>query len=355
MRQAGEALLKGRRADRGILTRAFVAAVVLLAALIGLDESTLGVHRPSLGSLAFVRDGDVWIASGSGARAHKVIEDVSHPAWSPDGTKLAFVRQGEIWVYDFVTNRRRGLTYTGKRASNPGWLDRSTVAYSLRLDFELLPGEVSAQFFGREAERPSREVEVRAMWAVDIDSGRARELLGPISSGLVGDFHSPAVHPETKKLTFVFNGDVWIADSTREPIAARRAAACAELAIAGEDAGPVAGAGRASWTPGGVWVVFDVVDYREQETGELWAVNSFTGDQVQITQRTEHDLPPARYPSVSPTGGQIAYQEGNDIWLCGMDGSDSRRFLTNASQPAWSPRAAPLPRRPDGLLLPLGR
>jgi Tol biopolymer transport system component len=340
---------------RSFLIRSAIAALVLGATILGLDEGTFGVSRPSLGVLAFVRGGDVWATSGSGYQVKRLVDDASAPAWSPDGKKLAFARGGEMWLFDLTANIARQLTSTGKRASDPAWLDSATVAYSLELEYELAPTDATAMLLRAASADARRKISVLSLWAVDTYSGRSRELLGPATGGQIGNFSSPAVNPQTRKLAFAIDGDVWIADSTQEPIKARRAAASAELAIDEEGTHLVAGARRISWTPDGVWAVFDVVDFDPGETGELRAVNSLTGETIQITHRAELGLPPARSPSVSPAGGLIAYEEGNDIWLCGLDGSDCRRFLVDASQPTWSPRAAALPLRPDGLLLPLGR
>jgi hypothetical protein len=338
-----------------VLARAAVASFVIISAFIGLDEQTLGVNRPEIGTIAFVRDGDVWIATGSGTHQERLIADASEPAWSPAGNKLAFVRRGEIWSFSLQTRSERQLTSTGGRASDPGWLDSANVVYSLQLEFVLCPTDEVAPLVRLNRGSKNRRETLRAIWTVDTDSERMHELIGPMSNGLIGDYSAPAVHPATGKLAFVLDGDIWAGEFGPRGLEARRLAACADLAMGSHRAGPVVGSRRAVWTPGGVWVVFDLVDLESGRRGELWAVDSVTGKRVQITHRAQFDLPPAAAPSVSPQGNLIAYEAGGDVWLCGMDGSDSRRFIENGSQPAWSPRPGRPAALPPGFLLPRGR
>jgi len=76
---------------------AFVAAILLLMALLGLSLALLGSRPAETGRLAFVRNGDIWVANldGTGARllvAENPTDQTSGCAgvqWSPDGSRLA--------------------------------------------------------------------------------------------------------------------------------------------------------------------------------------------------------------------------------------------------------------------------
>ena len=70
--------------------------------------------------LAYVRDGEIWVAEADGSRTTLVVAkpgDGSDPSWSPDGSRLAFRsrRRGwsQVWVIDAPVPRR------GRPANDP--------------------------------------------------------------------------------------------------------------------------------------------------------------------------------------------------------------------------------------------
>lgn len=90
----------GRRAFVLVLAALALIAVIVVGALIG----ALLNHPGPAERLAFVRDGDLYVASGDGSGAVLLLHDdgtkFSDPSWSPDGTRLAVDTTGGAYLVD---------------------------------------------------------------------------------------------------------------------------------------------------------------------------------------------------------------------------------------------------------------
>ena len=91
----GAALGLATREGRRLM--ALAAAALLLAALLGLALALVGSRHAETGRLAFVRNGDIWVANLDGTAAKRIVaHDPAKPGsgcagarLSPDGTRLA--------------------------------------------------------------------------------------------------------------------------------------------------------------------------------------------------------------------------------------------------------------------------
>lgn len=89
-------------------------------------------------TLVFVAEDDVWAVSVSGGTARRLTANkgkVSHPSFSPDGTRLAYVGSEEgasdIYVIDSSGGPSRRVTFQGSRITWVGWKsDGETIRYS---------------------------------------------------------------------------------------------------------------------------------------------------------------------------------------------------------------------------------
>lgn len=62
---------------------------------------------PAGDSIAFVRDGDLWIYDMTRKKEWRVTHDATQPSFSPDGKKITFERNKRIFTIDLVTKAER--------------------------------------------------------------------------------------------------------------------------------------------------------------------------------------------------------------------------------------------------------
>ena len=65
---------------------------------------------PDGNRIAFVDDGDIYVARADGTNARRVARDAEWPAWFPDGERIAFDRGGDIWSLALASGDERRLT-----------------------------------------------------------------------------------------------------------------------------------------------------------------------------------------------------------------------------------------------------
>jgi dipeptidyl aminopeptidase/acylaminoacyl peptidase len=127
------------------------------------------------GALAYVRDGQIWIASLSGEKpVQLIVRGQNHSEeWSPDGTHLTFVSTRSdhsfIGVYDTTAKTMQFLSPSVDTDSDPVWsLDGKRIAFVRR------PAEVrdapNGYFLQPDKPHPW------AIWMAEVPSGSAREI-----------------------------------------------------------------------------------------------------------------------------------------------------------------------------------
>jgi len=96
--------------------------------LIGRDGSELGLVTPdgggdadwaASGAIAYVNDGDIWIARLGRPARRLTVRGGASPSWAPDARRLAFVRDGNIWSVRPDGRGLRQITQRGGR--DPAW------------------------------------------------------------------------------------------------------------------------------------------------------------------------------------------------------------------------------------------
>src|SRR5438552_13377315 len=85
------------------VAKAAIAASVALATLAVLSAYPLhhGAKNgavPRTSKVAFIRNGDIWIANSDGTGQRRIVRDGYSPCWSPDRQRIAFTRASNVWI-----------------------------------------------------------------------------------------------------------------------------------------------------------------------------------------------------------------------------------------------------------------
>jgi Tol biopolymer transport system component len=94
----------------------------LTAVCFALAGLAIGASAP--GSVAFIRDGDVWVQdlTRGGPSARLTNDGRNHsPRWSPTGDWLAFLKEGQAWVIRPDGSAAAFLADTGEWSSTLEW------------------------------------------------------------------------------------------------------------------------------------------------------------------------------------------------------------------------------------------
>ncbi len=115
----------------------------------GKTNDTHPTWSPDGKSIAFVRDGDIYVMGSDGSSPRRISDinaQESDPAWSPDGEWIAYVRRTpgtpvqNLWLMHPDGSARHALTTQTGRTFTPAWSPDSTrIVFSMNRDelFEL--------------------------------------------------------------------------------------------------------------------------------------------------------------------------------------------------------------------------
>lgn len=156
--------------------------------------------------LAYVRDGELWVADADGARARRLTEGGadSQPGWSSDGQRIVFIRgsgpRAEIYVIRADGSELHRLTDDALEQTTPRWSPRGgLIAYvqarDANADGRAETGEGYEIWLTSEDGRSSRRVAVGFDPAWSPDGGRLAYITGGSSRGEGGAAKTPpALH-----------------------------------------------------------------------------------------------------------------------------------------------------------------
>jgi hypothetical protein len=304
-----------------------IAAALLLAAVLALALAFPGSHPPGpldAQRIAFIRNGDIWVANtdGSAARlvaAHRAAGAVPGSClgvlWSPDGSRLATPLEADLQG----PPRTRTIALLSDAGAAVGTIDVESVQIAMAWSpdgshltvFAPLAKGAGLQVFGREG-RLEREL-----------------TLPPQARPIAGEIPVPWVKwsPDGRSIAISewdpagsVSGHTWM------------------VAADGTDTREVLGPGGGSvssiaWSPDGTRLASAIGN---QESGELWVA----GVDGSSAQRIASMFGPiVEVSGWSPDGTWIAFADSSAIDVVRADGSgDPFRFGASSFGARWSDR-----------------
>jgi len=240
--------------------------------------------------------GGVWLATPAS-------EDITQPAWSPDGNSLAFTsrqQNQDLYVINANGSGLLNLTNTGFTTgeANPSWSATGKIAYE------------QTNSSGGNAQ----------IWVINPDgTGKAQ------FSGITQPFpNAPAWSPDGSKLAFVSGTEIWVinANGTNEQRVTNNSTT---------DTDP-------AWSPDGTKIVF-------KKGNDIAIINADGTNETIVTDGSA--------PAWSPDGTKIAFSRsgtGNGVFTMDVNGTNQVRIATNTTNfplccdtiyenPAWQPFA----------------
>lgn len=255
--------------------------------------------------IAFFDWGAMYVINSDGTGYQRVVADevgtpfsVTHPAWSPDGSKIAYAatRSGnwDIYVVNADGSNVTRLTTDPAIDDSPDWSpDGKQIVFS-----------------------STRGDGWRDIYVMDVDGTNVKRLTRDPPS----DFH-PAWSPDGRKIAFVSDrfggGDHEICSMNADGSGITR------LTFDPESNG------LPRWSPDGSLIAYDRIE--PQGTGAVYVMAANGAGEKRLTNG-------GGAPAWSPDGKFIVYSDGS-LYVIHADGTGKRQLsAVPAYEPAWSPR-----------------
>jgi Tol biopolymer transport system component/C-terminal processing protease CtpA/Prc len=279
-----------------------------------------GARHPALSPdgkrLAFVYRGDIWISNSTGGRAIPVTSHVAldaYPVFSPDGNWIAFGSrrhgQWDVFVIPSLGGTARQLTWHSGHELPFGWnSDSSRICFTARRD---------GMRYG--------------LYTVDVSTFRTGLLCEDYAT-----MRYPRWSPDGKSMVYGRYGMPWY----RGRYTGSAAAEIWMLNLATKERKKIRGNGHqhlfTQFLPDGRLLTVTTGEVtpsapklneklgkftdNDKRTPNLWTVDA-KGKATQLTHFTGDSV---RYPSVSTSTGDVAFEYGHQIWLLKKGQTDAR-------------------------------
>jgi Tol biopolymer transport system component len=286
-----------------------------------------GKKSAMTGSIAFVRDGDIWTIEPDGSRARQLTSGGSYdsaPAWAPDRKTIAFVRQPGFWegVPGIYT-----IPSSGGPATALQYMDPADPDSTRRMITDLAYSPDGLKLAFAEWEAHGYVDQLIRVNVVDLRMNATQVL---VERSFVTDrAWSLSWSPDGTTLLVAQTGQSYEDGPTwLLRLADRRST----------DIG-IAEAGGADWSPDGQTIVISTRSYGDSSI--LIARPNGSVIRTLVTRSGQNGSPtPAVYGArYSSDGGRVVYSLESDfdpraLWVVGADGTGQHR-LTEGYEPAW--------------------
>lgn len=323
-------------------TKPTVRTLLICLFTLGILMPLLGSDANAQGTIAFVRNGDVWLMNpdGSNQRPHVAnIQNASgHMSWEPNGNRIAFGRRGSVQlrypdggggqhaVYDLfyayldsTNNFWEGFTET-LGAQQPCWSsDGSKIAFTYDVN------AVKANATWPDYQIGIYDVPNRKITTLDLPDAEK-----PLRA------MAPSFNPDGSKVVCVlaeFEG------SNMKPIGlvklntSKVTKSAAQLL---EEAKAFPNATAPSWSPDGKWIAFISNDLTNQG---LFLVSADLSGKKKTIWEPQGSITLYSAPSWSPDSKKLVFGTSNRaIYTINVDGTEATLISGPGSDeyPAWS-------------------
>ena len=268
-------------------------------------------HISNNGQIAFSYHGDIWIANTDGTDARRLTAHVARdtfPRFSPDGQWIAFNsdRMGntDIWVVPTVGGTPKQLTHHSTTDSIQYWTPdgQGIIATTSR---GAAPWGSPLHIVPLDGGLPQ---------PLEMDRGAA----GMISQdGKQIAFNRGGFRYWRKHYRGNNNTDIWIQDLETKKIRPLTDTNTKEFREHTQDAHPMWGA------DGQIYFMSE-----RDDTFNIWKISPDGG---QPTQVTSHQSDGVQYPSISPDGKTIIYENEFELWKLAVDGGEPEKISIDLS------------------------
>jgi Tol biopolymer transport system component len=328
-------------------------------------SSSLGLAQPTAiaptditktWKLAFVREGNIWVANGDGSNQKLLITNAESPSWSPDRKQIAFSRDCNLWIAESDGSKQRPLTNRWKKG-NPdmcvfqiSWNPRNPfITFSHAENFWVGRIDGTNDLSYILPWRKNDIVKGTSIFDVEISDAEQKKLIvrfdiyeGGTSFNFT-NHDNPAWSNSGGTLAFTRNGDIWIAEMQNKAGSNWDATRLAAVASYDEPTWRGSrenhGATHLSWSPDDKYLTYSNQRLQGSGFAELHVLEIKSGnDCILATDALD--------PSFSPDGQLLAYWSNYYqaecgggrtlcVWAVSVDGKTKRILVTNAIQPAW--------------------